>query len=272
MTKSSIFNYQNYTKFLCDWVEMRPSRGRGQISQMARHLGISSVSMSYVMNDQRDLSEEQAVELCEFLGLSEIESEYFLALVQFERAGTKKLEKIYQKKLEEIRARGGRVKNRVPAHQELDEKAKALFYSNWYFSGIRLLTSIDGQNNIKTIAETLGLPVSRVREVVEFLLVQGLCIEDENKLQMGPRRTHVDATSSLVASHHRNWRMKALEKINLSDDRGELFFTGPMTLSLETFEELKMMALEFIANKAKKVDPSRSEILACLNIDLFRIT
>lgn len=227
--------------------------------------------MSYIVNDQRDLSEEQAVELVEFLGLTEIESEYFLALVQFERAGTKKLEKLYLKKLEEIRNRASKVKNRVPVHQELDEKAKALFYSNWYYSGIRLLTSIEGQDNIKTIADTLGLPVSRVREVMEFLLAHGLCIEKDNQLQMGPRRTHVDASSPLVASHHRNWRMKALEKMNSTNDQ-ELFFTGPMILSEETFQELKMMALEFIAAKTKKVDPSPSEILACLNIDLFRIT
>lgn len=98
--KSSLFEYQNYVDFLREWIELRPSQGRGQISQMARHLNISSVSMSYIVNGQRNLSEEQAVELVEFLGLTDIESEFFLTLVQFERAGSKKLERIYLKKLE----------------------------------------------------------------------------------------------------------------------------------------------------------------------------
>lgn len=268
--KKSLFEYQNYKEFVLDWIASRPKNGRGQLSQIAKLLNISSVSVSYIFSGDRNLSEEQALELSEFLSFTEIESDYFLLLVQYARAGSFKLEQKFLKNLERLKKQAQNLKSRVPEHKEMSENAKAHFYSNWYYSGIRLLTSIPGYQQIDEISQYLNIPKPRVREVLDFLVEYSLCVENQSKFVMGPARTHIDAQSSLVASHHRNWRLKAIENYqHIEND--ELSFTGPMTLSNDDLIEIRKRLIETIADVSKIVEPSKSECLSCLNIDLFRV-
>src|SRR6185437_12471204 len=95
----SIFEYQSYKKFTHDWVKTMPKNGHGQLRRIAKHLGISSVSVSHIFNGPRDLSEEQALELGDFFGLSEVETDYLLLLVRLERAGTHKLKEQIKRKI-----------------------------------------------------------------------------------------------------------------------------------------------------------------------------
>src|SRR2546430_13286005 len=89
--KQQLFEFTEYKQYVQNWLKNMPKNGHGQLSRIAKHLNISSVSVSHIFNGPRELSEEQAVELAEFFGFSELESEYFLLLVQLERAGTHKL-------------------------------------------------------------------------------------------------------------------------------------------------------------------------------------
>lgn len=267
----TIFDYADYKTFMKDWISTKPKGGYGQRGRIAKFLNISSVSASQIFTGDRHFTEEQGIELAEFLGFTEVESDYFLLLIQWARAGSVKLKKQCERQMAKLKKQAQNLKARVPTHTEMDENAKGQFYSNWYFSGVRLLTSIAGYDNIDTIAEVLNLPRTRVAEVVEFLLAHGLCIEKDERLQMGPQRTHLEAKSPLVSSHHRNWRLKAIERLsNIRED--EMFFSGPMSLSHETMGEVRKELADVLARITKKVEPSPSEVLACVNFDLFRLT
>ncbi len=268
--KTAIYDSTDYKDFVQNWIKSKDKNGHGQLSRIAKHLNISSVSVSYIFNGERNLSEEQAIELAEFLGLTEIESDYFLILVQYARAGSKKLEAKYSQQIKKFQNQALKLKNRVPDHQEMDESAKAIFYSNWYFSSIRLITSIEGLQNIDAISDYLQISRVRVHEVMEFLLKYGLCVEKNGKLIMGPKRTHIESKSVLAATHHRNWRLKALDGMKNPNEE-DLFFTGPMTLSVETLSKIRKELVDLISSITKSVEPSPSEVLACVNLDLFQI-
>ena len=154
---------------------------------------------------------------------------------------------------------------------EIDENAKAQFYSAWFYSGIRLSSSIEGHGSVEAIAEHLDLPRTRVRQVLEFLVANGLCEFKNGEYGMGPSRTHLDGSSSLVSRHHSNWRIKAFEKMDHQTPE-ELFYTGPMAISAETMSEVRQEIIALIDRMAKKVATSPSEQLACLNIDFFKPT
>lgn len=266
----SVYQYEDYRHFLKEWINQKPKNGYGLMSRIAKYLSISSVSVSHIFSGDRNFSEEQAIELAEFLGLTESESDYFLLLVQRARAGSKKLEQKYDRQLGKLRLQAQDLKNRVPAHREMNESAKAQFYSNWYYSAVRLLTSLDDCRDIESISEHLHMSRSRVSEVLDFLTTHGLCIEKNGLYGMGPSRTHIDAKSPLVAAHHRNWRLKATEHFeNARDD--ELFFTGPMTLSEDSLLEIRQELTNLLARITKMIEPSKSEVLACVNFDLFRV-
>jgi hypothetical protein len=54
---------------------------------------VASKALFIIGNGDRDLTVEQALSLCEFFGFIELEADYFVSLVERERAGTHQLKK-----------------------------------------------------------------------------------------------------------------------------------------------------------------------------------
>jgi uncharacterized protein (TIGR02147 family) len=264
----SIYDFEDYKVYVLDVLKKMPQQGYGQFRKMAEHLQVNSVIISQVFKGDRDLSAEQALELCQYLGLSELETEYFVLLVQKARASTPKLRTHLKNKLQALQEKASDLKTRLPQDKALTEEAKALFYSNWYYSGIRLLTSIKGFNDVDSIAIAMHLPRATVKHVTEFLVAHGLCLEEKGKLSIGPRLTHLESSSPLVSRHHTNWRLRGLANQEpLSKD--ELMYSGPMSLSQKDMEWVRSRIVELIEDVVHRVKDSDSEKLACLNIDWF---
>lgn len=96
----------------------------------------------------------------------------------------------------------------------------------------------------------------------------GLCGIAGGKLQVGTKRTHIDANSPLVAKHHQNWRLRTFEKMPLQRAE-DLFFTFPMSLSADDAKNIRQYLPSVIEQIHKIVGPSPSEVVRCLNIDFF---
>jgi hypothetical protein len=204
------------------------------------------------------------------LGLAELETDYFLGLIQLERAGTTALKTVVRKQLKRIRDQALELSNRLPQDGLLTEEDKAIFYSNWFYSGIRLMTSIPRFGKQAAIAAQLGLPKGRVAEVVEFLLSRGLCIEEKGEIRVGPSRIHLESTSPHVTRHHTQWRLKALEKQPQMSER-DLVFTAPLTVSAQDAAKIRERMVQLIEEVSQTVGRSEPEQLNCLNIDWIQI-
>jgi uncharacterized protein (TIGR02147 family) len=265
----TIFEYSDYKRYVEKRIHAMPGRGRGEFRKIADHLRMHPTMVSQVFKGDKDLTREQALDLCVYFGLGELETEYFLALVDFERAGSEKLKSRVRKQLTVIKTQSLKLANRLPSETRLSEEARAIFYSNWQYSGIRLLTSIEGYNNVDEIAAYFRISKARAGKIVEFLVQTGLCISADGKLKMGPRQTHLEADSPLVQRHHSNWRLKAMQRYeNLTDE--ELCYTGPMSISAEDFSKIREMLVQLVQGTTKIATTSKEEGLACLNIDWFR--
>ena len=268
----SIFQNSDYKVFVRAWIEAQPKKGRGQLLKIGQLLNVSSVSVSHIFSGPRHLTSDQALEVAEFMGLAEKETEMFLLLVERDRASTVKLKNRIQRDIEVKRRLAQDLKSRLPQDAHLDEAARAIFYSQWYYSGVRILTSIDEFQSVNSIAERLSLPNNQVREVLDFLVRFGLCVESDGLFKIGPRKTHLGNDSNLVTRHHSNWRQKALENMRgKNSEPEELFYTGPMTLSQEGLAMVRKVLVETIDQVLKIVAPSPSEEFACLNIDWFKV-
>ncbi|MDO9182634.1 MAG: TIGR02147 family protein [Bacteriovorax sp.] len=232
----SVFEYHEYKKYVNDWINTQPKNGHGQLRKLSQFLGINSVVMSQVFRADRDLTLEQALSVTQFIGLSSMERDYFLLLVQKERAGTNDLRKVFEKQLDILRASSQALKNRIK-HEEFTNEDRARFYSHWYYSAIRLGVSIPEYGQLSKIAEHLNIERSLVASVIEFLLKNKLIIEKKNKLDMGPQVTHIGHDSPFVNRHHSNWRLQGLQAMEKSYGEN-LFYTGPMAISQKASEEI----------------------------------
>ncbi len=265
-----IFDFVNYKTFLVERLKKFPGGGRGQARKLALHLGVNSVVISQILKGDRDFTLDQGYEVAEFFTLTELEREYFLLLIQFARASTARYRTHIKNQLQEIKSRSKELKSRVPQAKEFSEEAKAMFYSNWYFIAVSLVTGIKDFRSIETISERLQLPRTLVRKTMDFLLTHRLCVQGKNGFEIGPRITHLESTSQLVNRHHTNWRIKAIEKMQVFDPE-ELFYTGPMLISQSLQGEIRKRLVQLIQENIKLLKDCPDETLMCLNIDWFKI-
>lgn len=248
-----------------------PKGGRGEFNKMAQALRMHTTRVSQIFNGDMNLTVEQAADLCRYWGLAQSEAEFFLLLVQLERAGSQEARAIYKRQIDSTRARSKDLRERVSIERALSESERAIFYSSWFYSAARLLTSIEEFQTLDAISERLQQPRDRMREVLDFLVSTGLCIEEDGRYSMGPKTTHVEASSPLSLRHHSNWRLRAIqrqEKIG----QNELTYTCPVSINRKDQAKLRELLIQTIQDFLKTVTESEPpEMVACLLIDWFEI-
>lgn len=266
----SIFDCDDYRAFLSKRFQEMPHKGYGQISRLARFLGVHTTLVSQILKGQKELTTDQAAAAAKFFTLGELESEYLVLLVQFARAGNPAAKSIYRKQLQRTKSQAKTLSKRVVADAELNEEQRAEFYSDWSYTAIRLSAGIAGMNDVGAIAEFLQLPRNKVKAAVDFLLRSGLCAGTHSKLQMGPSRTHLSNDSPWARVHHSNWRAKALQSMD-DPQLHDLQYTSPVTLSRKDAAKFREELVQLIQRLNSIVAPSPSEELHCVNIDWFQV-
>lgn len=256
---------QDYKEILKSLLSNRP---RGEVTRISEFLNVTPALVSQVLNGSRHITLEQAYLITEYFQLTEIETEYFLAAVQKAKAANDKLKKYWANKLKNLRIQDQSVRQKIGAQKELDDTAKAKFYSSYIYSAVRLFCSIGNGKTLDEICTKFKISRKKATEILQFLQEISLITQENNLFKMSEQVTYVSKDSNFVHRHHINWRMKGLSIIDEIKE-SELFYTCPCSLDKQTFDELKIDILDLISKAAKKTREAPAENLACLNIDLF---
>jgi uncharacterized protein (TIGR02147 family) len=264
----SIYQFEDYKDFFNHWVSSLPKQGHGEYRRVALALNVSTTMVSQVFKGDKELSLELACDLCEYLNMTEDEVDYFLLMVEHRRAGSVKLQKRLIKQIKDRKEKAQKLENRLKKEVELTEEVRAIFYSSWLYSGVRMLASCNDFDDSATIAQRLNLPRNQVQKVIDFLLLHGLLTQKKGELQLGPTRIYLGSSNILVSKQHQNWRLQAFNKMVANEDKN-LFYTCPMSLSEEMADKLRQEISGLIDKTLKLVGPSESQTTRCLNIDWF---
>ncbi|WP_413582337.1 TIGR02147 family protein [Bdellovibrio sp. HCB288] len=267
-----IFTQNDTSKLLRSFIASQPQKGRGLVKQLAEHLGVASPQVSQFLSGVKTITMDQAYLIGRFFSWSEIEMEYWLTLVDFERASHHEVKKHFKKKLESLKQESLKVSKAVTATTELSDSDKGQFYSSWIYSGIRLFCSMGNGKRIEEIHQAFSeFPVVDLNAVVEFLLQRQLLKKTGLLHEMGTQRTFVPKGSPFLKQHQTNWRLRAVERANFISDE-ELMFTAPMSISEAGFKKVRRELQDWIKHISDNlVSYGEAEQVACLNIDFFRV-
>lgn len=269
MSKSfTIFAYNDYKKFFNAWVELKPKNGYGEYRKVSQALNLSTTMISQVFKSDKHLSMEMAADLCDYLGLTDDETDFFLLLVEYQKAGSLKLKIKLERQIKKSQEKSAKLESKVKKDIELSDGDKVIYYSSWLFQAVRLLSDIDGFGDADVIALRLNLPKNQIQKVIHFLLETNLCKREKGLLKMGPAITHINSKSPMVSRHHLNWRLRGHQQMTFNDEKN-FFATVPMVLSVELAEKLRQELPQFIQNITSEIVSSKSEVVRCLNIDFF---
>jgi uncharacterized protein (TIGR02147 family) len=267
----SIFKHTEISTYLRDYLKSLPKKGYGESSRIAKALGVSSTLISQVIAGQKFLTPEQAQDLASHLGLLPLEADYLTFMVHKERAGTKKLEKYWTTKLNQLRDQSLNIKNRVEVDKELSDQERGIFYSSPIYTAIALFSSLgDKGKSITEICERFEISRARASELLKFLTDIGVCVEKNGHYHLGTQKTHLEWGSPHLLKHLSNWRSRAIVySENLHES--ELMYSAPVSLSRKDFDFLREEMAGFIKKFLNTVHASPAEEMACFNMDFFFI-
>lgn len=268
MQPTSLFDSHDYKSYLNQRLDADPS-GRGARASLARAIRCQTAYVSSVLRGSAHFTPEQGEAINEHLGHSEIEADYFLLLLQQQRAGTENLRRRLKKQMERIREGRFDLKKRLAVGQTLTKEDQATYYSEWHYAAIHTLTSIPECNNVARIAEWLRLEPAVVADAVDFLVRTGLLEKTKAGLRIGKSHIHLGADSPLISKHHQNWRLQAMQRLGGRNDG--LHYSSIVTLSEKDSVRLKEMMVGFIQSVKAVVKESKEEQLRCFSLDFFRL-
>lgn len=266
-----VFDFLDYKEFVNAHIHALPNQGRGQYQKIALSLRVHSTLVSQIFNGDRHLTCEQGCDLAEHLGLNQLETDYFLNLILEARAASVKLQRALKRQREKILQQAKALTSHFPKGRSLTEGDEAIYYSQWHYSAILLLTQIPGFTNADAIAQALALPLTTVRQAIDFLLKVGLVSEERGKLKCEQNWMTVSRHSLHVVRHHVNWRLKAMENLT-EQEEDEIALTGPITLSQKDAVKVKRLIEKLLTEVSELVEDSPPETLRCLNLDFFKVT
>jgi uncharacterized protein (TIGR02147 family) len=264
----SIYDFNDYVDFISEYLKNQSNAGHGLLSRWAKKLGVSTTLISQILKRKKSLSLELADGLAKQLELGQKETDYFFLLVELNRAGTASLQLHFKRKIKEVQEASRLLKNRIQNAQELSGEVKTRYYSSWIYSGVRNLAVCEGVETLEELAQRLGLSRTRVSEIIEFLLQSSLLTANKKGWASGISSTYLPSDSPLIAKHHQNWRLKAMQKMEIARTE-DLFYTSPMSLSESVARELRKDLVEMIQTLQAKAGPSSSETIRCLSVDWF---
>ncbi|MDA9951056.1 DUF4423 domain-containing protein [Oligoflexaceae bacterium] len=268
--KADLFQYNQYLEVLRFLIENSPNSGRGVRSQLSKACKCQPSYLTRVLDGAANFSLEQGEACSQFFNLDSLETHFCLLLLQMERSGTESLRSYFSTQIEEARSRRFNLRDRLGRKEELSEKEKAIYYSNWTYSAIHILTSLPRIKTSEDIAAWLALSKEAVDEVLEFLIRIDMVSDKSGQLEAGRRKMYVGTESVYLNKHHWNWRQKAVDsqmrQVRSSD---QVHYTAVFTISEKDAKKIHHSLVKLIDNLEKVVPASDDEQLYALCLDWF---
>lgn len=265
-----VFSYQDYKAYTIDALDELGKRVRGARSRLAEKLSCQTAYISQVLNKDAHFSPEQALLTAGFLSLSSKQTEFYLTLVNYQRAGDYRLSEYYKSKLEQLVKDSKDLSKRLTDKKELTKEQHYQYYSSWHYLAIHAYLSITKRCDREEIATRFTIPTETVAKVIDFLIDAELISKNGDKITLTSKSFHLGKSSPMIARHHSNWRLRAMESIDRAT-ADELHYSSVITLSYEDLPKVNGIMLKAIEEIREVVKKTNQEEVFCYSIDLFRV-
>lgn len=271
MTALDVFDYLDYKAYLRCWIRGQSKGGRGVASELARFIQCQTSHVSQVLNSGSHFSLEQAELVSRFLGHNSDERRFWLLLVQFSRAGTLGLKAVFEEQIRDILQQRLDLKNRPDFKTSITEVDQATYYSSWLYAAVHALVSIEKFQTVEAIGRRLGISARRTREILDFLCSIEIVLHQGGKYAVGATRIHLPSDSPMIAKHHTNWRVRAIQSLDQENGGADLHYSAVVSLSEDDKKTIRSMLVKAIEGINSVVRDSKEERLDCLVVDFFTV-
>lgn len=265
-----VFGFSDYREYVTHRIQT-DTEGRGYQKKLAVAAGCQSSYLSQVLSSQANLTVEQAMGLCSYWSFDEDETEFFMTLVQHDRAGTMKLKEHLLGKMDVIRVKRRKLSTRFQATSTITAGQELEYYSTWYLPVIHTMIAIPGFRQPKSIAAQLNLELQTVEDALTALQKSGLAEKTEFGWTNTARSIHLKSDSPLNYAYHNNIRQLAGRAMQKSKPGENIHYSAVYSMSQADFDKLKQQMIATLEESRKVVIDSKEETTAVFALDFFKI-
>lgn len=264
----NLFDAEDYKSYIRDKVKENGAK-RGYHSALSRAAGCKSSYLSLVLNGSAHLTLDHAAGLCVFWEFTDLETEYYFALINHNRASTNILAERTKKQLNALRKRKLSLSQQIDSKSLVGSEHVVRYYSAWFFSAIHMLVGIPSYSRPEPIAKRLKMPTDKVIETLEFLQEMNLVkLSNSGQWQRLESDLHLPDDSIHMSTGHASWRLQSIDRFQLNPKNG-LFYSGIHTLSVTDIDIIKSIFLNALEKSRCVVSPSPEEEAICIICDIF---
>jgi uncharacterized protein (TIGR02147 family) len=269
LAQESCDNYRE--KLLKILSDRRKTSPRLTQSYFAERAGIQRTYLSHVLAGRADLNADQLFSLCEVLGLSGMARDELSLLLEIERCGIASRRQMLMQKLQQLREDSMRSENFL-SNKTSRANISEQYYQDPFMPAVHMMLLIKRfQSRPARISDALGIPPSRLAQILNGLREMGIISGDENEPMVNLPNLHLAEKHPLSRVHATEMRQLAIHRRMVSDDPRELYFTASFTADAQTLAAIKAQLLSSIGTISNNVAKAPSDEVAQLNIDLFAL-
>lgn len=265
------FDSSSYKTYINTWILSQPKKGHGVRSVIAKQADCNAAYVTQVLSGEAHFSLEQAEKLRPLLGLNAEETDFFLLLVEKDRAGTANLKKFFNEKIDKILNDRRRLENRIKNDHQLGPERQLRYFSTWVYSAVHMALTVARMKDSRIVAQQLGIDEVEAKEIIQFLLDSGILVLEKGAYQTGKTRFHLPHDSDLILRHHTNWRLQALKAFDKKTE-SNLHYSSVISISQEDFQKIRGQLVDMIEKTKRVIKISPEETVVSFCLDFFKIS
>jgi len=268
-----VYEAKTYQEFLNDCLEKGTAyRPKSTKKSLAEHIKCHSTFVSHVLAEKAHFNNEQAIRFSEFYGLSPDETDYFIDLINHDRAGDVKTKNFFAKRIARHRTRWLKLSHRIKTEDRLSPEQEDRYFENPLLQAVHLATLLPNTNNATAIAKRLQITARLVENALDTLREMGLLEVSDDNIAPRNRLLHLDKASPVYKRYHANWRLKIINDAAVANQGEGVHYTSIFTLSREQVDRFKQLVLTHIEDSRELVIDSSPEQMFAYALDFYPLT
>lgn len=260
----NIFEFLDYKKYL------KARLSKGEKANFANFIGCAPSYLSQVISGKPEISMEHGMRANRYFDHSEVQSKFFLLLLQFSKAGSQELKDFLHKQIREMQALSREVKEQISGAEELGPEEKSIYYSSWVYPALHILLALPEARDTRAIAKKLDITTSEAENRIAELLQLGIVAKTKHGFEVNAKRLHLTPDSPLLMQYHSQSRIKALELIT-KNKKGNLHYSSYISMTQEDAEKIRNLILSNIKEVESIYRPSEPKTVYGFNLDYFEL-
>lgn len=243
---------------------------RGSVKAISAFIGCHPTYISQVLRGKAHLNHEQAILFCSHERLEEDEAEYFIDLLNRDRAGSKQAKAHFSRIIERKLSERNSVGKRAKLKPVLRETQEVRYFQSWTHHLVHAALQISGLSKPENLGKHLGLSAQQVLNSLQVLKDLNLAAENKNEWVVTEKSLHIAKSSPLNDSFHSNWRLNTSALLMKGLRTSEhTHFSSVFSIARSDTELIRETLLNTLQEVRGRMLNSRSERLFTLCLDYY---